>query len=84
MGHSTSVSTIPDWLITTTSPRIWTGVLIPSRDGYLLRLREWEAQLGGEWDTLLDQEFRSLLVESPWHHFGLWHHRLKARTSRRD
>lgn len=83
MGRPTSVSAIPDWLISSTSPRIWTGVLIPSGDRYILRLREWEKQLGIDWDALLDQEFRSLLVQSPWHHFGLWHHRLKSRIPKR-
>lgn len=82
MGHPTLVSTLPDRWIHKTIPRIWTGVMIPSGDHYTLRLREWNASLGKEWDSLLDQEFLGLLRESPWHHFGLWHHRLKPRVLR--
>lgn len=80
MGHPTLVSTLPDRWIQKTSPRIWTGVLIPSGDHYTLHLREWDASLGKDWDSLLDQEFHGILCESPWHHFGLWHHRLKPRN----
>jgi hypothetical protein len=83
MGHPTPVSTLPDRWIQKTSPRIWTGVLIPFGDHYRLQLREWDSTIGSSWDLLLDQEFRDLVAKTPWHHFGLWHHRLKPRTPRR-
>lgn len=83
MGHPTLVSSLPDRWIQETSPRIWTGVLHPFGDHYRLELREWEKSLGSCWDLLLDQEFRSVVTQAPWHHFGLWHHRLKPRLPRR-
>lgn len=82
MGQPTVVSTLPDRWIQRTHPRIWTGVLIPSEEHYTLQLREWPPDLGSTWDRLLDQEFLGPVAQSPWHHFGLWHHRLKARLTR--
>lgn len=83
LGHPTVVSALPDRWIQRTAPRLWTGVLIPSGDRYTLHLREWSPDTGQVWDRLLDQEFRGLVERMPWHHFGLWHHRLKARRARR-
>lgn len=80
MGHPTRVSRLPDWWTSDLPVRLWTGVLHPASDHYTLELKEWEASLLPSWDVLLDQEFRPLLTQSPADHFGLWHHRLKART----
>lgn len=78
----TDVSRLPEWWCRNLSVPIWTGVLHPGRDSYVLELNAWPPERIADWDRLLDSEFLPLVRERPGDHFGFWHHRLKPRPSR--
>lgn len=84
MGQATSVSRLPEWWSQDAAPSIWTGTLVPGRRSYTLELKAWSPGHLDQWDRLLDQEFLPLLRSHPQHHFGLWHHRLRSRSSWRE
>jgi len=79
MGRPTSVTRLPEWWRSSGDIHLWTGVLHPGSTAYTLELKSWSSDCISNWDTLLDQEFFPLLQNSPWDHFGLWHHRLRTR-----
>jgi len=83
LGLPTMVSKLPEWWARDLEPRLWTGVLRPGLDSYALELDDWDPSSLPQWDRLLDQQFLPLVRSSPWEHFGLWHHRLEPRRSRR-
>ncbi len=84
MGRPTDVSRLPEWWGKGLNVAIWTGVLHPGRDRYVLELKAWPPERIADWDRLLDAEFLPLVRERPWEHFGFWHHRLRPRPSRRS